>query len=117
MSPNISRKRRGAQTQHVVAEWFQRHGWPYAESTGAGRTGADLTGLGSLCCEVKARADFDPMAWIRQAGKHKKYPDDLPFVVWRPNGYGPQTVGEWPVMLRLDEFTALLHEAGHGVNK
>lgn len=114
MSPNLHRKRRGAATQGIVADWFRRQGWPHAESAGAGRSGADITGLGSLRCEVKARADFDPLKWLRQATKHKTYPDDLPFVVWRPNGYGPSNVNEWPVMLRLDEFTALLRDAGYG---
>ena len=112
---SLARKRRGADTQHIAAQWFRDHGFPYAESTGAGRTGSDITGLGSLCAEVKARADFNPIAWLRQASKHKTYPDDLPFVIWRPNGHGPADVGAWPVMLRLDEFTALLHDAGHGV--
>ena len=38
----------------------------------------------------------------------------LPFVVARPDGYGPAAIGAWPVIIRLDDFTALLKEAGHG---
>ena len=54
-----SRKRRGAETQTAAAKWFQGHGWPYAESAGAGRTGSDITGVPGLAIEVKARRDLD----------------------------------------------------------
>ena len=108
--PDPSRKRRGAETQHAVASWFATHGWPYAESTGAGRTGSDITGLPGLACEVKARRDFSPLAWIRQASGE----DGLPFVVHRPDGMGPATIPMWPVTLPLDIFTALLRAAGYG---
>lgn len=108
--PSASRRLRGAATQNAVAEWFRGHGWPYAESTGSGRGGADITGLPGLACEVKARRDFEPVAWIRQAAKTR----GLSFVVWRPDGSGPETVGSWPVMLPLDQLTELLLAAGYG---
>ncbi len=105
-----SRKARGAQTQNTVAAWFTTHGWPYAESAGAGRQGADVTGIPGLACEVKARRDFSPLAWIRQAATGP----GLPFVVHRPDGIGPASVGQWPVTLRLADFTQLLRDAGYG---
>lgn len=107
---DASRKRRGAETQTCVARWFAEHGWPYAESTGAGRTGSDITGLPGLACEVKARRDFSPLAWIRQATTGS----GLPFVIHRPDGMGPATIASWPVTLPLIEFTQLLHAAGYG---
>ena len=106
-----SRKARGSQTQTTVARWFAQHGWPYAESTGAGRTGSDITGIPGLACEVKARRAFNPLAWIRQATNGSK---GLPFAVFRCNGQGPATIGDWPVILRLADFTALLQTAGYG---
>lgn len=106
-----TRKRRGASTQHIAARWFQEHGWPFAESTGAGRTGSDLTGMPGLACEIKARATFSPLAWIRQA---RSGGTGLPFVILRCNGQGEAAVGEWPVILRLEQFTTLLHAAGYG---
>lgn len=108
--PSASRRLRGAATQNAVAEWFRGHGWPYAESTGSGRGGADITGLPGLACEVKARRDFEPVAWIRQAARGR----GLAFVVWRPDGMGPETVGSWPAMLTVAELTALLITAGYG---
>lgn len=105
-----SRKRRGASTQAIAARWFAAHGWPWAESTGAGRPGSDITGLPGLACEVKARRQFSPLAWIRQAQASR----GLPFVIHRPDGMGPATIADWPVTLRLADFTGLLQAAGYG---
>lgn len=110
MADNAARRHRGAQTQAAVALWFRGRGWPYAESTGSGRTGSDITGLPGLACEVKARRDFNPLAWLRQAA----HGPGVPFVVHRPDGMGPATVAEWPVTLRLADFTELLAAAGYG---
>jgi hypothetical protein len=105
-----ARKRRGAATQNLAAQWFTAHGWPWAESTGAGRTGSDITGTPGLACEVKARRGFSPLAWIRQAQSGK----GLPFVVLRCDGQGPAAIADWPVIVRLEDFTALLRQAGYG---
>lgn len=97
-------------TQKVVAEFFQRHGFPFAESTGAGRSGSDLTGMPGLACEIKARSDLQPLAWLKQAEANT----GLPFVIFRPNGMGEQSVGRWGVLVRLEVFTELLLAAGYG---
>ena len=106
-----TRKSRGSETQTLAARWFQGKGWPFAESTGAGRQGADITGIPGLSCEVKARRGFDPLAWIRQARTGRT---GLPFVICRCDGQGPATVGDWPVLIRLADFTTLLQGAGYG---
>lgn len=108
-----SRKHRGYKTQALVAQWFAARGWPFAESTGASRQGVDVTGTPDLAIEVKARAKFEPLAWIRQATANRQ-PGRLPFVVLRCNGQGEQTVADWPVLLRLADLTELLHAAGYG---
>lgn len=97
-------------TQLLVARYLAANGWPYAESTGSARAGRDVTGVPGLSVEVKARRDFDPLAWIRQA---EKYPG-LPFVVFRPDGMGEKSVHKWPAMMRLDTLVPLLHSAGFG---
>lgn len=107
-SPSRTRKRRGAETQTAVARWFATHGWPYAESAGAGRPGTDVLGMPGWIIEVKARRDFAPLAWLRQHG-----PGNCA-VVHRPDGAGPAVIDGWPVTMRLDTFTRLLHEAGYG---
>lgn len=110
-----SRKHRGYRSQAVVADWFKNHGWPHAESAGAGRSGNDVTGVPGLRIEVKARRGFDPLAWLRQvrAGA-EEWRNGVPFVVFRCDGQGETTVGEWGVLVRLDDFTSLLKEAGYG---
>jgi hypothetical protein len=110
MTMTASRKRRGSETQATVAQWFQVNGWPYAESAGAGRTGSDVTGIPGLACEVKARRDLNLLAWLRQAAAG----EGLPFVVHRPDGMGLAAVASWPVTMRLEDFTGLLHAAGYG---
>ena len=110
MSPSQSRKHRGFRTRKVVAEHLAARGWPFAESTGAGRSGSDITGVPGLAIEVKARADFNPMAWVRQACLN----DGLPLVTFRPNGLGEASVDQWPCILRFGDLITLLHAAGYG---
>jgi hypothetical protein len=95
----------------MVADWFKARGWPFAESTGAGRQGVDVTGLPGLSAEVKATAG-DVTGALLQA--HRNRAQGVPFVVWRPNGYGEERMAQWPVVMRLDDFTELLHAAGYG---
>jgi hypothetical protein len=106
-----SRKHRGYRTQKVLAEWFARHGWRYAESTGAGRAGSDITGMPGLSPEVKARRAFEPVAWLKQAALDR---DGVPFVVFRPNGMGEQSVGKWGMLFTVEHGTQLLRLAGFG---
>ena len=110
MTTVASRKRRGSETQNAVAAWFADHGWPHAESAGAGRPGVDVLGLPGLSCEVKARRGFSPLAWIRQARQQP----GLPLVVHRPDGLGVASVADWPVTMRLEDVTGLLLAAGYG---
>lgn len=110
-----ARKHRGMRSQKVVAEWFAQRGWPFAESTGAGRSGADVIGVPGLRIEVKARREFSPLAWLRQVrADAKTWNHGVPFVVFRCDGQGEANVGEWGALLRLDDLTTLLHEAGYG---
>lgn len=108
-----SRKHRGYESQRIVATWFSENGWPFAESTGAGREGSDVTGVPGLDVEVKARRGLDLTGLVHQQAKRA---DDgvVPFGVVRPDGYGPARIGEWPVVLPLSVFTELLHAAGYG---
>lgn len=105
-----SRKRRGSETQNAAADWFRTHGWPHAESAGAGRPGVDVLGVPGLSVEVKGRRAFSPLAWIRQARQQP----GVAVVVLRCDGQGPATVADWPVVLRLADLTELLHAAGYG---
>lgn len=110
MSPSQSRKHRGLRTQKVVADYLSVNGFPFAESAGAGRSGSDITGTVGISIEIKARAGFEPMAWLRQAGTNQ----GLPMVCFRPNGIGETKVAEWPCILRLADLVQLLRDAGYG---
>ena len=106
------RKHRGMRTQQLVAEWLADRGWPFAQSAGAGRSGADVTGTPDVCVEVKARANLDPLAWVKQA--EKSADGRLPFAVVRCNGQGEADPGQWVAFLRLSDLTNLLRAAGYG---
>ena len=106
-----SRVVRGRATQRLVAAWFAAHGWPYAYSKGAGESGIDVMHMPGLAPEVKA-VPGDNTGALSQAVRNAG--DALPFVVWRPNGYGPERIADWPVFFRLSDATRLLRAAGYG---
>lgn len=118
MSTSAYRRRRGNETQNAVADWFKEHGWPHAESAGSGRRGTDVLGLPGLLVEVKARRELRLLEWLKQHSLPAMLgrPDSWAhvFVVHRPDGMGPAQIQGWPVTMRLDDFTALLREAGYG---
>jgi hypothetical protein len=107
---NQSRKVRGRSTEKILAEYYQSRGWPFAERTGAGRAGVDITGMPGLAPEVKARRGFEPVAWLKQAETRP----GVPFVVFRPNGFGEASVSRWGVLMTVEEHTKLLRDAGYG---
>jgi hypothetical protein len=108
----VSRKARASETEAVAAEWFRQRGFPFATQTGAGRTGRDLLNMVGLAPEIKARAGFEPLSWIKQAVRNAD--GDLPFVLFRCNGQGPGSIADWPVLVRLEDFTRLVRAAGYG---
>jgi hypothetical protein len=104
------RKERGRETEKLLAAYWKPRGFPFAEATGAGRSGTDVTGMPGISVEVKATRACAPADWIRQAGRRP----GLPFAVWRADGLGARHIDQWPVIIRLDEFTRLLRAAGYG---
>lgn len=109
-NPSRSRKRRGADTQRALAAHLATNGWPYATDAGAGRQGSDILGCPGLSWEIKARADFNPTGWLNQGTRRA----GLNLVAYRPTGYGPARIGDWPAILRLDDLIWLLRAAGYG---
>jgi hypothetical protein len=99
------RKNRGYKTQRVVADWLKQW-YPYAESTGAGRQGEDITGI-PFSIEVKARSDFSPLAWLKQSESNKG--DKLAFVVSRCNGQG-ENAEEYLAFMRLGVLMNILQD-------
>lgn len=109
--PSQSRKHRGYATQRIVADYLAAHGWPYAQSTGAGRSGTDVTGTPGICWEAKARRGLNLGADLKQAAGHG---DGLGILVVRLDGSGPTTIADWPAVLRFADLVDLLRRAGYG---
>lgn len=107
-----SRKHRGYRSQKVVAEFLAQNGFPYAESAGAGRSGADITGVGKIDFEVKARNGFQAKATLRQMAERAQ-DGILPVAVLRLNGQGEQSIGEWAAVLPFSVLVELLRKAGY----
>ena len=110
--PSQSRKHRGYRSQKVLALYLNENGFPFAESTGAGRSGTDVTGTVGIDWEVKARTGFNPAAAIAQL--KDRATDDLGVVVLRLNGQGEKSVSDWVCLLRLEDAVKLLRDAVYG---
>jgi hypothetical protein len=83
--------------------------WPDGVSQEAFLAGVDIKNTPGFRVEVKATRDGSTVAAMRQAEKHPG--DGTPIVIWRPDGYGPEKVGEWLVVMRLKEFRNLVYDA------
>ena len=108
-----SRKHRGYKSQRDVAEYLAANGFPYAVSTGAGRTGTDVTGVIGHDIEVKARRGFNVMAAMKQQAA-RAAEGVLSWAVLRQDGQGPASIEEWPVVVTLGQWVQVLRDAGHG---
>ena len=108
-----SRKHRGYRSQKVVAQYLVANGFTYAESTGAGRQGSDITGTVGIDWEVKARTGFSPGATLKQL-KDRGSELDLKVAVLRLNGQGEASIGDWVALLSFEQLVELLKAAGYG---
>ena len=106
-----SRKHRGYRTQKVVAEYLKANGFPHAESTGAGRSGTDVTGIVGVDIEVKARTGLDLPALMRQL-RERNENGELGVGVLRLNGQG-ENAAEYVAVLRLADLVPLLASGGY----
>lgn len=104
-----SRKHRGYRTQKVVAEYLKANGFPHAESTGAGRSGTDVTGIVGVDIEVKARTGLDLPGLLRQL-KERAVEGDLGIGVLRLNGQG-ENAAEYVAVLRFEDLVMLLRDS------
>lgn len=107
-----ARVSRGRRTQELLAEWLRNHAWPSAKSRPASLAGTDIYDAGLLAPEVKATAGQDFTGALRQARANAQ-PDQVPFVVYRPKGYGPEKISQWLVVFDLETATELLQKAGY----
>jgi hypothetical protein len=121
MVSKATAKVKGARIQRAVAEWYQRI-WPAATTQGAGTPGRDVLNV-PVSIEVKARRDFSPADWVRQARKRRRltalvdsipgaeFVDEFPpWVVLCPYGMDDASVADFMVIQDLDGHTAMVQE-------
>lgn len=99
-----SRVHRGYATQRLAAAYLRRW-WPYAEPTGAGRTGSDITGV-PFDIEIKARAQIDLAGVMRQLQDREDGRRGVGLL--RLNGQGPAQIDNWVAVLRFADLVDLL---------
>jgi len=97
------RKHRGFRTERVVAEYLSTH-WQGA-TVGRG-SGKDIVNV-PFDVEVKARAGFQPLAYLRQLKTRTVISGELGFGVIRLNGQG-EDAREYAAIIRLEDLLPLL---------
>jgi hypothetical protein len=98
-----ARKHRGFRTERVVAEYLSTQ-WPGA-CVGRG-SGKDIVNV-PFDCEVKARAGFQPLAYLKQLKARTVLSGELGFGVIRLNGQG-EAAGDYACIIRLEDLLPLL---------
>lgn len=101
-SPNRSRIDRGRETEFALAEYLKAF-WPEAHASGKSAPGDDIVGTGLLAIEAKATGPNPLLPALRQAHRRASV-DQIPVVIWRPNGYGPAQIHKWIVATDVDTF-------------
>lgn len=102
---NKARKVRGRRTEFVVADYFAKV-WGSAKAVGSGAAGSDILGT-PFHVEVKAKKDFNPLAWVKQ--NEKRDDGKLKFVIYRANGMG-EDADQYLFIARLGDIMPLLEE-------
>jgi len=103
-----SRKHRGYRTERVIESYLTQ--WWENASVGRG-AGKDIHNV-PFDCEIKARTEFQPLAWLKQVTK-RAGGKELPFVVCRMNGQG-EDAAEYLAFMRFGDLIQLLLMSGYG---
>jgi hypothetical protein len=104
-----SRKHRGYRTERVIESYLSC--WWENASVGRG-AGKDIHNV-PFDCEIKARTEFQPLAWLKQVTTRASASNELPFVVCRMNGQG-EDAAEYLAFMRFGDLVQLLLKAGYG---
>ena len=97
------RKHRGFRTERVVAEYLST--WWQGACVGRG-SGKDIVNV-PFDVEVKARAGFQPLAYLKQLKARTSSSGELGFGVIRLNGQG-EDAAEYCAIIRLADLLPLL---------
>lgn len=99
-----SRVTRGRKSQSIIAD-YMRPVWPEAIGKTAFLPGVDIENTPGWRVEVKGTRDGTLTSAMKQAEAHGG--EGTPVVIWRPDGYGPERIGLWLVVMRLKDFRLL----------
>ena len=105
------RKDRGFRTERVVAAYLSL--WWRNASIGRG-SGKDIHNV-PFDIEVKARSDFQPLAWLKQVEKRSQG-KELSAVVCRMNGQG-EDASQYLAFMRFQDLVQLLLPIYGDINK
>lgn len=108
-----ARVRRGRSSQELLAEYAREHGFPNAQAVGASLPGKDILWTPELAIEMKATSQANLTGALAQAIKNAGA-DELPVVVYRPNGYGEARLPGWLFVTSVHHGFQLLADAGYG---
>jgi len=98
-----ARKHRGFRTERVVAQYLST---VWSSATVGRGSGKDIVNV-PFDVEVKARAGFQPLAYIRQLKARTALSGELGFGVIRLNGQG-EDAREYAAIIRLEDLLPLL---------
>lgn len=107
------RRRRGRETEILVAQYLVANGFITAHATSSSAAGSDIRGVTGIDFEVKARKGFSPLAAIKQIRKRRKE-IGLGVVVMRIDGQGESSVGDFMAIVTFDDLIYLLKASGYG---
>ena len=103
------RKDRGLRTERVVAAYLAQ--WWHGATVGRG-AGKDIVNF-PMDVEIKARADFSPLEYLRQSKKRTETTGEESLVICRMNGQG-ESPEDYLAFMRLGELVQILLKAGYG---
>jgi hypothetical protein len=98
------RKHRGFRTERVVAEYLST--WWQGACVGRG-SGKDIVNV-PFDVEVKARAGFQPLAYLKQLKSRTAISGELGFCVIRLNGQSDKSAEDYACIIRLEDLLPLL---------
>lgn len=108
-------KRKGSEAERDVVKYLRRKGWASAERAyGAGRPDdvGDISGLESVCIEVKNQKQMDLSGWLKElAVETKNARAETGAVVHKKRGTA--NVAEWYATMPVAWWVELLRKAGY----
>lgn len=109
----MTRRARGRETELLLAQYLQAHGWTGVHAGSSSAAGSDIRGMEGVDWECKARRGFSPLAAMAQIRARLK-DTGLGIAVLRQDGQGPASMDDWVCVLRLSDVVYLLKASGYG---